>query len=45
MNVARKLGVTDKEIDKLCAAVVKSLAKGALDPDGIREAAGRFGRA
>src|SRR5579872_3222096 len=33
MKVAYKLGVTDKEIDKLCAAVVTALAKGPLDPE------------
>ena len=40
MNTARKLGVTDKEIEKLCAAIVKALAKGALDPEEIRAGAG-----
>jgi hypothetical protein len=37
MRVARSLGVTEKEIDDLCAAVVKALGGGSLDPDGIRE--------
>ncbi len=41
MNVARKLGVTDKEVDALCEAVLKALAKGPLEPDELREAAGR----
>ena len=41
MNVARKLGVTDKEVDKLCDAVTKTLAKGeAMDPESLKEALG-----
>jgi hypothetical protein len=40
MKTAHKLGVTQKEIDKLCEAVVKALDKGALDPDEIRMAVG-----
>lgn len=44
MKVAAKLGVTDKEIDKLQDAVVKALAKGAMDPDQIREATGNASR-
>ncbi|HYL36859.1 MAG TPA: crosslink repair DNA glycosylase YcaQ family protein [Bryobacteraceae bacterium] len=40
-KVAEKLGVTAKEIDKLCDAVVGALEKGPLDPDGLREAAGK----
>lgn len=44
MKVARKLGVTDKEIDKLCAAVVKALAAKTLDPEGIRQAVGGAAR-
>jgi len=40
MNVARKLGVTDSEVGKLCEAVVKALGKGPLDPDELREQAG-----
>lgn len=44
MKVARKLGVTDKEIDTLCDAVVKALAKGPLDPDEIRKAVGDAAR-
>jgi hypothetical protein len=44
MKVAAKLGVTDKEIDKLCDAVVKVLANGPLDPAGIREATGNVSR-
>jgi hypothetical protein len=41
MKTAAKLGVTEKEIDKLCAAVVTALEKGPLDPDGLREATGK----
>jgi hypothetical protein len=41
MKTAEKLGVTEKEIDKLCGAVIAGLAKGALDPEGIRDATGR----
>src|SRR5436309_2809969 len=32
MKVAAKLGVTAKEIDKLCAAVLQALEQEALDP-------------
>lgn len=35
-----KLGVTDKEFDRLCAAVLKVLVGGPLEPGEIREAAG-----
>ncbi len=38
MKTAVKLGVTEKEIDKLCDAVLAALEKGPLDPDGLREA-------
>jgi hypothetical protein len=41
MRVAEKLGVTTKEIDKLRDAVLVALEKGPLDPDDIREAAGK----
>lgn len=44
MKVASKLGVTEKEIEKLCDAVVKALGKGPLDPDQIREATGNASR-
>ena len=44
MNTARKLGVTDKEIDKLCDAVVKALGKDPLDPEELREATGGASR-
>ncbi len=41
---AEKLGVTDREVEKLCGAVLKALAKGALDPEGIRAAVGSAAR-
>jgi Winged helix DNA-binding domain len=41
MKVAEKLGVTTKEIDKLCDTVVAALEKGPLEPDALREAAGK----
>ena len=41
IKTAVKLGVTEKEIDKLCDAVVTALEKGPLDPDGLREATGK----
>lgn len=44
MKTASKLGVTDKEVDKLCDAVLKALAKGPLAPDEIREATGNASR-
>ena len=44
MKVARKLGVTDAEIDKLCDAILKALTVGALDPDSLREATGGASR-
>jgi len=44
MKTAYKLGVTDKEIDKLCDAVVKALAGGPLDPEEIRGATGKASR-
>src|SRR5262249_19623283 len=44
MKTASKLGVTEKEIDKLCDAVVKALAKGPLVPDAIRDATGNASR-
>jgi hypothetical protein len=43
-KLANKLGVTDKEIDKLCAAVVKALAKEPLEPSQIRESTGNASR-
>jgi hypothetical protein len=44
MRTARKLGVTDAEIDRLSAAVVKALAKGPATPEEIREATGGAAR-
>jgi hypothetical protein len=44
MKTAYKLGVTDKEVDKLCEAVLKALAKGPRSPDEIREATGSASR-
>jgi hypothetical protein len=41
IKTAMKLGVTEKEIDKLCDAVLAALEKGPLDPDGLREATGK----
>jgi hypothetical protein len=38
-KTALKLGATDAEIEKLCGAVVKALAKGPLDTDELRQAA------
>jgi len=44
MKVALKLGVTQKEIEKLREAIVKALAKGPLDPAQLREATGSASR-
>jgi Winged helix DNA-binding domain len=44
MKVARKLGVTDAEIDRLCLAVKDALRGGPLDPDGLRAATGGAAR-
>ena len=44
MKVASKLGVTGKEIDRLCDAVLNALSKGPLDPDEIRGATGKASR-
>jgi len=44
MKQALKLGVTEREIATLCDAVVKALANGPLDPDGIRDATGKASR-
>jgi len=40
MNVARKLGVTEKDVDRLCEKVIAVLARGPLDPEGLKAAAG-----
>jgi hypothetical protein len=44
LKVAYKLGVTDKEIAKLCDAVLKALEKGPLDPEEIRQTTGKASR-
>jgi hypothetical protein len=44
MKTAYKLGVTDKEVDKLCDAVLEALEKGPLDPEEIRQATGSASR-
>jgi hypothetical protein len=44
LNVARKLGVTDAEIDKLCRAVLAALKKGPMAPDELRVAVGSASR-
>ena len=41
IKTAEKLGVAAKEIGKLCDAVLRALEKGPLDPDGLRQAAGK----
>jgi hypothetical protein len=40
MKVARKLGVTDSEVDKLCKAVLDALKRGPLDPDELKAGTG-----
>ncbi len=40
MRVAEKLGVTQKEVDKLCSTVLVALQKGPLGTDEIRQACG-----
>jgi hypothetical protein len=40
MSTARKLGVTDQEIEKLGSAVLAALGKGPLEPEQIRRAVG-----
>ena len=44
MKVARKLGVTDAEIDKLCNAVLAALESGPMDPEQLRSATGGAAR-
>lgn len=44
MKTAYKLGVTDKEVDKLGDAVLKALENGPLDPEQIRAATGKAAR-
>ncbi len=40
IKTASKLGVTETEIDRLCAAVLAALSGGPLDPDEIRDQTG-----
>ena len=40
MKTAARLGVTEEEIERLCAAVLHALEGGPLAPDGLREATG-----
>ena|SRR2546426_6302543 len=40
MKTARKLGVTDAEMDRLCRAIVDALGKGPKDPEELRKATG-----
>src|SRR5262245_54253478 len=40
MKTAEKLGVTQKEIDKLCDSIITALENGPLDPEGLREPTG-----
>ena len=44
MKVARKLGVTDAEVDKLCRAVLDALKSGPLDPEQLRPLVGGAAR-
>ncbi|MCA1817415.1 MAG: winged helix DNA-binding domain-containing protein [Acidobacteria bacterium] len=44
MKVAAKLGVTENEIEKLCDAAMRSLAKKPLTPEEIRQATGDASR-
>jgi hypothetical protein len=41
MKVARKLGVTDKEIDKLCRGVLDALESAPMEPDKLKSALGK----
>lgn len=40
MKIAVKLGVTEKEIDALCEAVLRTLRSGPADPEAIRDDVG-----
>jgi hypothetical protein len=40
MKAARKLGVTDREIDKLCLAVSSALKPGELEPEALKSTLG-----
>lgn len=43
-KLAARLGVTEKEIEKLCDAVLGALASGPLEPDAIRASTGKASR-
>ena len=40
MRVARKLGATDKDIDRLCETVLAALSKAPMDPEELKAAVG-----
>jgi hypothetical protein len=44
MKTARKLGVTDAEIERLSDGIVRALDKGPLEPDALRDATGGLSR-
>jgi hypothetical protein len=44
LDTARKLGVTEREVDRLCAAVLKAVEREALEPEQIRTAVGDLAR-
>jgi hypothetical protein len=44
MRTALKLGVTEKEIDRLCAAIEKAVASEPLTPDELRHVVGKAAR-
>ncbi|MDQ6758516.1 MAG: winged helix DNA-binding domain-containing protein [Acidobacteriota bacterium] len=44
MPMARKFGVTDSEVEKLCSAMLRALEKGPLEPDELRAAVGGAAR-
>jgi Winged helix DNA-binding domain len=44
MRLARKLGVTDAEVDRLCLAVLDALRQGPLEPEKLRAATGGAAR-
>ena len=44
MKTALKLGVTEKEVDRLCEAVMQALGNSAVSPDELRDAVGPAAR-
>lgn len=44
MKAARKLGVTEVEIDRLKAGILRALDRDTLDPDGLKDAVGDAAR-